>query len=271
MSAPRLMTAMITPYGDNLEVNLSQAAKLAEYLYENGSEGIVVCGTTGESPVLSADEKLPLFAAVKEKMGKRIPIWAGTGSNYTDYSIELSRKAEKTGVDGIMLVTPYYNKPSQEGLYQHFKAIAGSVSLPVMLYNVPGRTSCNLLPETVKRLAAIDNIVAIKEASGNMDQVSLLKNLVGDDFLIYSGDDSLTLPMLALGAHGVVSIASHLVGKRMIEMIDAFVSGDNKKSSRYSWSTFSTIQGFICYYQSRSSQRGLEHVGNGGRWLPTTS
>ncbi|HBK53180.1 MAG TPA: 4-hydroxy-tetrahydrodipicolinate synthase, partial [Syntrophomonas wolfei] len=121
MSAPRLMTAMVTPYGDNLEVNLSQAAKLAEYLYENGSEGIVVCGTTGESPVLSADEKLQLFAAVKEKMGKRIPIWAGTGSNYTDYSIELSRKAEKTGVDGIMLVAPYYNKPSQEGLYQHFK------------------------------------------------------------------------------------------------------------------------------------------------------
>lgn len=273
MSAPRLMTAMITPYGDNLEVNLSQAAKLAEYLYENGSEGIVVCGTTGESPVLSADEKLQLFAAVKEKMGKRIPIWAGTGSNYTDYSIELSRKAEKTGVDGIMLVTPYYNKPSQEGLYQHFKAIAGSVSLPVMLYNVPGRTSCNLLPETVKRLAAIDNIVAIKEASGNMDQVSLLKNLVGDDILIYSGDDSLTLPMLALGAYGVVSIASHLVGKRMIEMIDAFASGDNKKAAAIHGKLFPLFKALFVTTNPVPLKEALNMLGMevGGFRLPLTA
>ena len=273
MSAPRLMTAMVTPYGDNLEVNLSQAAKLAEYLYENGSEGIVVCGTTGESPVLSADEKLQLFAAVKEKMGKRIPIWAGTGSNYTDYSIELSRKAEKTGVDGIMLVAPYYNKPSQEGLYQHFKAIADSVSLPVMLYNVPGRTSSNLLPETVKRLAAIDNIVAIKEASGNMDQVSLLKNLVGDDILIYSGDDSLTLPMLALGAHGVVSIASHLVGKNMIEMIDAFASGDNRKAAAIHAQLFSLFKALFVTTNPVPLKEALNMLGMGvgGFRLPLSS
>ncbi len=231
MSAPRLMTAMVTPYGENLQIDLAKAAVLAEYLYDNASEGIVVCGTTGESPVLSNDEKLQLFAAVKEKIGNKIPVWAGTGSNHTDNAIELSRNAEKTGVDGIMLVTPYYNKPSQEGLYRHFKAIAESISLPVMLYNVPGRTSCNLLPETVKRLSAIDNIVAIKEASGNMDQVSLLKSLVGEDILIYSGDDSLTLPMLALGVHGVVSIASHLAGKEISEMIGAFANGDNKKAS----------------------------------------
>jgi len=226
MSVPRLMTAIITPFDDNLQVNYSKAEELAEYLVDNGSEGLVVCGTTGESPVLSHEEKLGLFEAIKRKVGHRVPVWAGTGSNDTAASIELSRKAEKVGVDGVMLVTPYYNKPTQEGLYQHFKAVAGSVSLPVMVYNVPGRTSANLLPETVARLARIENITAVKEACGNTDQVSQLTTLVPDDFLIYCGDDSMTLPLMALGAVGVVSIASHLVGNEIKAMIDAFVNGD---------------------------------------------
>lgn len=225
MSMPRLMTAMVTPYNDNLEVDYSKAQELAEYLCDNGTEGIVVSGTTGESPVLSFEEKLGLFTAVVNRVGERVPVWGGTGSNNTKQSVELSRQAEKCGVDGIMLVAPYYNKPTQEGLYQHFKQIADSVSVPVMLYNVPGRTSSNLLPATVARLAEIENIVAIKEASGNMDQVSEIKKLVSDKMIIYSGDDSLTLPLMALGAHGVVSIASHLVGKDIRQMIEAFQKG----------------------------------------------
>jgi len=228
MSAPRLMTAMITPYYDNLEVNFDKAAQIAEHLCNNGTEGIVVSGTTGESPVLTPGEKLLLFSAVKDQVDKRIPVWAGTGSNDTRQSIELSGGAEKLGADGIMLVTPYYNKPSQEGLYQHFKQIAESVTIPVMLYNVPSRTSANLLPATVARLAEIDNIVAIKEASGNMDQVSELKNLIADKIMIYSGDDSMTLPMMALGARGVISIASHIIGTEIKNMIEAFAAGDAK-------------------------------------------
>ncbi len=245
MSAPRLMTAMITPYYDNLEVNFDKAGKIAEYLCNNGSEGIVVCGTTGESPVLTPSEKLQLFATVKDMVGKRVPIWAGTGSNDTRQSIELSRDAEGYGVDGIMLVTPYYNKPSQEGLYQHFKQIAESVSVPVMVYNVPGRTSANLLPATVARLAEIENIVAIKEASGNMDQVSELKKLVSDKIMIYSGDDSMTLPMMALGARGVVSIASHLVGMEIKHMIEAFAAGDFEKALNLHLKLFPVFRGLF--------------------------
>ncbi|MDD2620040.1 MAG: 4-hydroxy-tetrahydrodipicolinate synthase [Syntrophomonadaceae bacterium] len=225
MTFPRLMTAMITPYDENLKVNLTKAGELAEYLCNNGSEGIVVCGTTGESPVLSSDEKLELYSTVQKRVGDRAMVWAGTGSNNTDSTIKLSREAEKTGVKGIMLVVPYYNKPSQEGLYQHFKKIADSLSVPVMLYNIPGRTNCNMIPDTVARLAAVDNILALKESSGDMDQMSLLNNTLKGKITVYSGDDSLTLPMMALGAHGVVSIASHLAGKKIKAMIDAFTAG----------------------------------------------
>jgi len=227
MSGLKMFTAMVTPYDENLEVNYDKAVELARYLVANGSDGLVVSGTTGESPVLSMEEKLRLFSTVKEAVGSQVEVWAGTGSYNTRAAIELSQKAEKTGVDGLLLVCPYYNKPSQEGLYQHFKAVAESVSIPLMLYNIPGRTGVNLLPETVLRLAAIDNINAIKEASGSMDQISQLKTILPESFTIYSGDDSLTLPMLAIGASGVVSIASHLVGKEIKQMLDAFARGDN--------------------------------------------
>jgi 4-hydroxy-tetrahydrodipicolinate synthase len=193
MGQVRLMTAMITPYDQNLNVNYKKAAEVSAMLASTGSDGIVVCGTTGESPVLTHKEKLKLFETVKNAVGNKVKIWAGTGSNDTRSSVELTREAQAIGIDGIMLVTPYYNKPTQEGLYQHFKTIAEVTSLPVMLYNVPSRTSANLLPETVARLSQIENIQAIKEASGSMDQVSLLKTLIGDSMLIYSGDDSLTL------------------------------------------------------------------------------
>ncbi|HOQ08898.1 MAG TPA: 4-hydroxy-tetrahydrodipicolinate synthase [Syntrophomonadaceae bacterium] len=245
MEMPRLVTAMVTPFDDNLEVNYSRAAQLAEYLADNGTQGIVVAGTTGEAPVLSDEEKLRLFKAVKEQVGDKITVWAGTGSNNTQHVIELSREAEKTGVDGILLVAPYYNKPSQEGLYQHFKAVAEAVNLPVMVYNIPSRTSCNILPETMARLAAIENIVAVKESTGDMNQASQLARLLPDKVKIYSGDDSLTLPMLSLGAYGVVSVASHLVGKDIARMIDAFVSGNVSEATRIHLKLFPIFKGLF--------------------------
>lgn len=270
MTVPRLLTAMVTPYNDQLEIDYAKAAELAEYLANNGTEGIVVSGTTGESPVLSDEEKLKLFAAVKGKLGKRIPVWAGTGSNDTKHSLELSKEAEKLGVDGIMLVCPYYNKPSQEGLYQHFKAIAGAVSLPVMLYNVPGRTGINLLPETVARLAEIENIVAIKEASGSMDQVSTLMTLLPEDMTVYSGDDSLTLPMLALGARGVVSIASHLVGNQILAMIEAFNQGEVKSAADLHKQLFPIFKGLFIATNPVPLKEALNQLGHnvGGLRLP---
>ncbi|HBG09065.1 MAG: 4-hydroxy-tetrahydrodipicolinate synthase [Limnochordia bacterium] len=225
MKSGQVLTAMITPMNRDQSVNYTAAVELAQRLGENGSDGVVLSGTTGESPNLSFEEKVKLFSAVTDALGGQMTIIAGTGSNSTQDSILLTKAAEKAGVDGIMLVAPYYNKPSQEGLYQHFKTVAEQTTLPVMIYNVPGRTSVNILPETVARLAEIENIVAIKEASGNLEQVSVLKTMVPEDFLIYSGDDALTLPILAVGGAGVVSVASHLVGREIKAMISAFLAG----------------------------------------------
>lgn len=222
-----VITAMITPMDENGVVDHQGAQQLAAHLLDNGSDGLVVCGTTGESATVHKDEKLKLFAAVREvtKEKKKMLI-AGTGSNDTAESVELSKKAEAMGADGILAVTPPYNKPPQEGLYQHFSAIAAAVSLPVMLYNVPGRTVINLAPETVGRLAQVENIVALKEASGDMEQMTRLRAATPPDFLIYSGEDSVLLPMLSLGACGVVSVASHLVGPQLRELIAAYLRGD---------------------------------------------
>jgi 4-hydroxy-tetrahydrodipicolinate synthase len=270
MSGPGLLTAMVTPYKDDLTVNYEKAGELAQYLCANGTEALVVCGTTGESPVLTNEEKINLFAAVKEKV--KVPVWAGTGTNSTQASIELSKQAEKLGVDGIMLVTPYYNKPTQEGLYQHFKAIAESVSIPVMLYNVPGRTSSNLLPQTIARLTDIKNITAVKEASGNMDQVSLLKSLIKEEVNIYSGDDSLTLPLMALGACGVVSIASHIVGNEIRAMVDAFKKGEVEKARQLHLKLFPVFKGLFVVTNPIPVKTALNLMGMqvGGFRLPLT-
>lgn len=227
-----LITAMVTPFKDDLSVDYDQAAQLAVRLVESGSDGVVVCGTTGESPTLSFEEKVGLYQAVTEAIGGKAVVIAGTGSYDTGSSIKLTQAAEKVGVDGIMLVVPYYNKPPQEGLYQHFKEIAQKTELPVMLYNVPGRTSQNLLPDTIARLTELDNVVAVKEASGNMEQVAEIRRKTPEDFVIYSGDDSLTLPIMSVGGIGVVSVASHLVGRRMKEMIKSFLSGDVREATR---------------------------------------
>ena len=226
----RVLTAMITPFLPSGEVNYPVVEKFSNYLVDNGTDTIAVCGTTGESPALTWDEEYELFKVVKGAVGDRAKIIAGTGSNSTQEAIEATRKADKLGLDGSLQVVPYYNKPPQSGLKGHFEAIAHAVpDLPIMLYNVPGRTSCNLLPETVVELSKISNIVAIKEASGNLDQVSEISRRTRQqgsaNFKIYSGDDSLTLPMLAVGAVGVVSVASHLVGNQLQQMVRAFESG----------------------------------------------
>ncbi|MDS3861822.1 4-hydroxy-tetrahydrodipicolinate synthase [Thermosynechococcaceae cyanobacterium BACA0444] len=222
----RVLTAMITPFTPEGAVNYDLAGELATYLVDHGSDGLVVCGTTGESPTLTWDEEFKLFQTVQAAVGKKAKILAGTGSNCTKEAISATSKAADLGLDGALLVVPYYNKPPQESLYAHFRAIAESVpDFPLMLYNIPGRTGQNLLPETVIRLAELENIVAIKEASGNLDQASQIRQHLPPPFRIYSGDDSLTLPLLAIGSYGVVSVASHLVGESLQQMVQAFVQG----------------------------------------------
>ena len=227
----RVITAMVTPFAEDNSVNYTVAEELAIHLVDNGSDSLVICGTTGESPTLSWTEEYELFKVVKQAVGHRAKIIAGTGSNSTTEAIAATVKAAKLGLDGSLQVVPYYNKPPQAGLYQHFKAIAEAVpELPMMLYNVPGRTGCNIEPETVSKLAQLSNIVAIKEASGNVEQACKIRCLTPSNFAIYSGEDALTLPLLTVGSSGVVSVASHLVGNQMQAMIEAFVKGDNQQA-----------------------------------------
>lgn len=222
----RVLTAMITPFKEDGSVDYDLAAELAVHLADNGTDTVVLCGTTGESPTLSWDEEFNLFSVVLQALAGKAKVMAGCGSNSTEEAISATKKAAKIGLDGSLQVVPYYNKPPQAGLYQHFRAIAQAAGdLPLLLYNVPGRTGQNLQPETVARLAEVENIVGIKEASGNLDQASEMRRLTPPEFQIYSGDDSLTLPLLAVGAKGVVSVASHLVGKQLQQMIQAFESG----------------------------------------------
>lgn len=221
-----VITAMVTPMRSDLSIDIDQAQKLANYLVENGSDTILVTGTTGESPTLTDAEKLALYTAVKQAVQGRAKVMAGTGSYNTQHSIEMSQAAAKAGVDGLLLVVPYYNKPPQEGLFQHFKAIAQSVDLPCMIYNIPPRVVINMLPETFARLVeAAPNVVAVKEASQNLDQVAAIRRLTPPSFTIYSGDDGLTLPTLSVGGYGVVSVAAHLVGKEIQQMVADFHAG----------------------------------------------
>lgn len=239
-----LITAMVTPMDRSLAVDYDQAAALAKRLVDSGSDGLVVSGTTGESPTLTDEEKIRLFRTVREAVGARAKVIAGTGTYNTAHSIHLTREAERVGCDGVLLVNPYYNKPSQEGLYQHFKAVAESTGLPVMLYNIQSRTSVNCEPATIARLAQVRNIVAVKEASGNLDQMSQIRKLTPPEFLLYSGDDSLTLPLLAVGGTGVVSVASHLAGREIKAMIQAFHAGDVRRAQELHlrlWPLFKVI------------------------------
>jgi 4-hydroxy-tetrahydrodipicolinate synthase len=227
----RMLTAMVTPFNDKGEVDYDQAKKLALALMDSGSEGLVVVGTTGESPTLVRDEEYELFRVVKDAIGDRGAVVAGTGSNSTAEAVSATKGAEKIGVDACLLVVPYYNNPTQEGLYRHFKTIADNTSLPCILYNVPSRTVRSLTVDTIVRLSEIDNIIGVKEASADMQQVSHTISRTRDDFYVWSGNDTDTLNILALGGYGVISVASHLVGKQISEMIYAFLDGETGKAA----------------------------------------
>ncbi len=222
----RLITAMVTPFTAEGEVDYGRAEALAEELVAAGSDGLVVCGTTGESPTLTWDEEYELFQVVQKAVAGRAKVIAGTGSNATAEAIAATQKAAKLGLDGSLQVVPYYNKPPQEGLYRHFRAIAEATpDLPMLLYNIPGRTGCKLEGVTIARLAELPNVVGIKEATGDLDLASQIRAQTPPEFAIYSGDDSLTLPLMAVGAQGVVSVASHLVGPDLKRCMEAFVAG----------------------------------------------
>ena len=229
----RLLTAMITPFDREGNVDYARAEQLAVHLVENGTDTIVVCGTTGESPTLSWDEEYKLFTVLQQAIAGKAKIMAGTGSNSTSEAIAATEKAAHLGLDGTLQVTPYYNKPPQEGLYAHFRAIAEAApELPILLYNVPSRTGCKLEPETIAKLAEIPSIIGVKEATGDLDQASQIRALTPAEFAIYSGDDSLTLPLMAVGAKGVVSVASHLVGNQLQTMMQSFAAGNVQEALR---------------------------------------
>ena len=225
----RVLTAMVTPFAADGSVDLDLAARLASHLVEHGSDGLVLCGTTGESPTLSWDEQHQLFSAVKSAVGDRASLLAGTGSNCTAEAVEAIGEAAALGADGALVVVPYYNKPPQAGLEAHFRAVAAAApALPLMLYNIPGRTGCSITPETTSRLMDLPNLVSFKAASGTTEEVSALRALCGERLAIYSGDDALLLPMLAVGAVGVVSVASHVAGDQIQQMVQAFLAGDHR-------------------------------------------
>ncbi len=228
----RVLTAMITPFDAVGNVDYAEAGRIAQWLTEHGSDGLVVTGTTGESATLSLDEKMRMYETVVQAVQGQAKVLAGTGTYDTAETVELSRAASEIGIDGLLVVTPYYNKPSQEGLYQHYAAVAGASALPVMLYNVPARTSVNLEAATVLRLAQIENIVAIKEASKLLDQVGEIIACAPEGFQVYGGADEVNLPILALGGVGNISVISHVVGPDLQKMHQAFFQGDLETARR---------------------------------------
>lgn len=257
----RLVTAMVTPFDDQLQLDLNKTEKLIDHLLANGTDALVVNGTTGESPTLTHDEKLTLFRHVVQYTRGKCAVIAGTGSFDTRTTIEFTKEAEKTGVDAIMLVAPYYNRPSQEGLYQHFRAAAEATKLPVMLYNVPGRTAVNMSAETTIRLAQIDNIVCIKEASGNLSQMATIIEHAPEGFELYCGDDSLTLPVLAIGGVGIVSVASHVVGKEMQAMMNDFYQNKLAEAAAAHRKLLPVFEGLFAYPSPGPTKEALNQMG----------
>ncbi|MCH3915051.1 MAG: 4-hydroxy-tetrahydrodipicolinate synthase [Acidaminococcaceae bacterium] len=227
----RLVTAMVTFFNEDGSLNANGSADFAEWLSQNGSDAILLTGSTGEAATMTLEERSALWSAVVKKINHKVPIIAGTGSNNTAASIETTKIAESLGVDAILLVGPYYNKPTQEGYFQHFKAIADATKLPVILYNIPGRTGSNILPATIARIAkACPNVIGVKEAAGNVSQVAELYRILPKDFSIYSGDDGLVLPFMAVGACGVISVLSNLGGSLQQELMAAYLNGNVQKA-----------------------------------------
>lgn len=226
MNIGRLLTAMITPFNENGDINYDMAAKLSKAIIDSGSDGLVIGGTTGEAPTISDQEKLKLFSVVKESIGAEHALIAGTTNNNTKESVELSKLAEAAKVDGLLLTVPSYNKPTQDGLYQHFKSISEEVSIPCILYNVPSRTSLNMTDETTIKLSNLKNIVGIKEASSDLDQITRIISNTSDDFKVWSGNDNETLYILAAGGYGIVSVAGHIVSSQIKELIGHILEGN---------------------------------------------
>lgn len=261
MNFGRLMTAMVSPFDNDLEINLKETEKLVNHLINQGTDTIVVAGTTGESPTLSNEEKILLFTKVVEFAKGRAKVIAGTGTNNTKTSIELTKRAEQTGVDGIMLVTPYYNKPSQEGLYYHFNTIANETKLPVMIYNIPSRAGINVSAETIIKLSKTSNIFSVKEASGDIVQMSEIIKNTDDDFLLYSGDDKFNLPVLAIGGYGSVSVASHVCGLEIKNMIEHFFNGETKLASQLHLKLISIFEGIFITSNPSPIKELLNQIG----------
>lgn len=238
-SSLNVITAMVTAFDSDEQVDYSKTISLAKYLIENGSDAIIAAGTTGESPTLTHEEELNLLKELKQSIGDKTMVIMGAGSNSTKTAVEMSQKMQENGADALLSVVPYYNKPSQNGMYEHFASIAKNVDIPLILYNIPGRTGVNMQPQTVAKLAGeFKNIKALKQSSPDMDYISELKELVDNDFTIFCGDDSLILPMISLGATGVISVASHVVGNKLQEMIEEFKNGNINKALKIHLSLF---------------------------------
>lgn len=239
--------AIVTPMYEDGSVNYDKLAELLEEQIAGGTDAIIICGTTGESATMSEAEHSKVIKFAIDKVAKRIPVIAGTGSNCTQTAIELSKQAEADGADALLLVTPYYNKATQKGLIAHYTAIAESVSLPIIMYNVPSRTGCNIQPETAAYLAKnVKNIVAIKEASGNISQVAKVKALAGDSLDIYSGNDDQVIPLLALGGIGVISVLSNVAPKQTHDMVMEYMEGDREKALKIQLAALPLIDALFC-------------------------
>lgn len=262
MNLGNIGTAMVTPFTkDGSMVDYKHLAGMIEHLINNGSDSIVVLGTTGEVPTLSTEEKLDVLKYTVDQVNGRVPVIAGVGDNETYYSKIMAQKAEVAGVDGVMLVAPYYNKPNQRGIFAHFEDIAQSVTVPVMLYNIPGRTGINITPETVAKLSEIPNIQIIKEASGDIDQMSSILAATDDDFKVYSGDDGLTLPLLSVGGHGVISVAAHVVGNDMQRMINLFKEGRHAEAAKIHQALLPLIRALFAHPNPSPVKYALSKLG----------
>jgi 4-hydroxy-tetrahydrodipicolinate synthase len=257
----RLLTAMVTPFDEKGAVNYEQAKKLALTLLDSGSDGVVLAATTGESPTLVREEEARLFSEVKSAVGKRGTIIAYTGSNSTTEAVEATQKAEKIGVDGCLLVVPYYNKPTQEGIYQHFKTVAENTNLPIIMYNIPGRVVINMSAETMVRLSQIDNIVGVKEACGDMGQVAKTLDNASQDFLIWSGNDNDTFHIMALGGYGTIGVATHLVGKQIKKMIDSILGGKIAEAAAIHRQLLPLVDALFVETSPAPLKYALNHIG----------
>jgi len=272
MHLGRVLTAIVTPFDHELRVDYARAAELVERLIGDGSDGFVVCGTTGESPTLTHEEKLRMFEVVKDAAGGRASVVANTGDNCTASSVDLTREAARIGVDGVMAVAPYYNKPTQDGIEAHFLAVAEAADLPLIMYNIPSRTGCIVEVATTCRLSRVSNIVAVKDAVGNLDYTSAVAAGAADGFRIYSGDDSLTLPMLSVRGHGVISVLSHIAGREISAMIEAYLSRDTELAAQLHAALLPLIKAVFCTTNPIGVKCALQEDGfdAGGLRLPMT-